>query len=581
MKKIIYWSIIASLVLSLAPAITFAQDEEPTEPEEEEVPACATSEVATCDPDNMLHMVLRVRWGNVLDLPEDKEETNFDGSISLSSDEGHISLIRKLLFESHNSDRDKITSKIDPVSWQSLIYGHWDGVSVLVSGKASDTVTIQTTQGSIVRTIEQLYETHAPIIEDVGEGREIVVKVLPYKKRTFLLQLLWGGGIKGQKVDFTGSAVINSGAEGKRYKTVRFEPEQGDQITSVSKTSVYWNSYIYGGYDGILARIVADKDIDNEDTITVKFASDEVNWSQSFSILEIYHNRITKVEIPVSIIKNSCEGSTSGDETTKCLTDKPYTLRLAVKRHPNRKLIKVKGKPAVYIIEDDTKRPILSAGVFEANNLDWSEIEEVDQEELDTYADGENLNYPDGTLIKGSGPAVYVVSNGQKRPFINAKAFLKLGYQWKKIKRIRDAEVADYEIGPAITEDSDYPDGSLVREEGTAGIYLIEGGQRKPIPSADVFLSNGYKWGQVLVVPKVQKNLLTKYKLGKKVSYPDGTLIKGSKSTVYVIDKGKKRPIKSADDFVSNNYRWNKIKVVSDADVNDYDTGNEVIGGDA
>jgi len=660
MKKIIYWSIIASLVLTITPTATFAvendesvnddslictrdthtcpdgsvlartapdcefpvcpdveedsdeSDEVVVEVEEDDnvactddamecpdgtfvgrvgddcefaecpdvdVDNCLTSELITCDPDKTVHMVLYVRWGNVLDTPSSTDETNFDGSISLSSDDmGHVSLIRTLLFDYYFNDRDKITSKQDPVAWQSSIFGHWDGVSILVSAKANDTITINTTQGSISRTAESFFESGAKIVEDVGDGREIVVKALPYKKRPFLIQFLWGGGQIGSTMDFTGSAVINDGAYGKRYKTVRFEPEHGDKITSVSKTSVYWDSYIGGGYDGILAHLIAEKDIDNEDTITVSF--DNLSWSQDFSILELYHNRVTKVEIPV-VKYSTCQSTDLDDSTGKCPIQRPYVLRIAIVRLPNNKIVKVPGKPAVYKIEDDTAKPILSAGVFKANGFAWTDLEEISQDELDTYADGENLNYPDGTLIKGSGPAVFVVSNGQKRPLVSASAFLGLGYKWGNIKKIRDAEVAEYDTGDSVDEESNYPEGSLVRLDGTAGVYRIEGGKKKPIKSADVFVSNGYHWGEILVVPQKNKNRLNQYEPGSEVAYPDGTLIKGSTPSVYVIDKGQKRPINSADDFTGSGYIWGKIKAVDDSTVSSYETGDEVIGGDA
>jgi len=544
-----------------------------------DVDKCLTSELITCDPDKTMHMVLYVRWGDVLDTPSTTNETIFDGSISLAGDKGHVSLIRKVLFEPHASDRDKILTTKDPVSWQSATYGHWDGVSVLVSAKASQTITIQTDQGSISRTAESFFEAGAKIIEDVGNGKEIVVKALPYKKRPLLIQFLWGGGRIGNTINFTGSAVINDGAYGKRYKTVRFEPEYGDKITSVSKTSVYWNSYIAGGYDGILAHLIAEKDIDNEDSITFSF--DNLSWSQDFSILELYHNRVTKVEIPVVKSDSTCQGSTLDNSTTKCPIQRPYVLRIAIVRLPNNKIVKVPGKPTVYKIEDDTAKPILSAGVFEANGFAWTDLEEISQDELDTYAEGDNLNYPDGTLIKGSGPAVFVVSNGQKRPLVSASAFLGLGYKWGNIKKIRDPEVSEYDTGDPVEEDSSFPDGSLVRLDGTAGVYRIEGGKKKPIRSSDVFVSNGYHWGEILVVPQKNKNRLNQYEPGSDVTYPDGTLIKGSTPSVYVIDKGVKRPINSADDFAGSGYSWGKIKAVDDSTVNSYETGDEVIGGDA
>ncbi|MEA2098438.1 MAG: hypothetical protein U9P70_05195 [Patescibacteria group bacterium] len=167
-----------------------------------------TSDGTETSPTNkMLHFIVNVRWGNVIGDQEATQITakTFDGSVSVSSS-ARVSLERTLLFERHNTDdsevlacevsesyvADKITKRKDPVSWNSLIYGHWDGVKVLVSSPASDLVTITTAEGNIEMSAEDLYNLSEPYIEDVGDGNEIVVNVYPIKDPKYFLKVLWG-----------------------------------------------------------------------------------------------------------------------------------------------------------------------------------------------------------------------------------------------------------------------------------------------------------------------------------------------------------------------------------------------------
>jgi len=137
---------------------------------------------------DMVHFTMFVRWGNVLEEPTYRKKTVYDGSINLenststSSAVGRVSLTRELLFEKHDENCDKILTKTPSISWQSCIYNHLDGVKVLVSGQASDTLTIHTAQGDLAKTVKEFYETRTPIIQKLANNQEIVVKIFPVRK---------------------------------------------------------------------------------------------------------------------------------------------------------------------------------------------------------------------------------------------------------------------------------------------------------------------------------------------------------------------------------------------------------------
>ena len=512
---------------------------------------------------DMVHFMMFVRWGNVLEEPTYRKKTVYDGSINLenststSSAVGRVSLTRELLFEKHDENCDKILTKTPSISWQSCIYNHLDGVKVLVSGQASDTLTIHTAQGDLAKTVKEFYETRTPIIQKLANNQEIVVKIFPVRKKSYFLTIFWGGGKTTQKVDFSGSLKIESGAtKSKLMKALRFEEKQGDNIASQTEKEITWNSYILGGQDGVLMKVALDKEAAavKDAALTINFSSPEVNWQKSFNLIDLYHQKIVKETIEV--------------------TGVTYNLVLAVTSQPNRKLVKVKNKTTVYMIEDETKRPIPSPDVLKENNLSFSNIETISEEELESYAQGENLTYPDGTLIKGSGPGVYLISEGKKRPIKSAKALIRLGYQWKNIKKIADKELSSLEDGSSITENSDLPEGSLVQETGKKEIYLIEGG-RKKLVSSDILKARGYKSSQIM---KVKEDLLEKFESAENLIYPDGTLVKGSGPGVYLIDQGKKRPIKSLETFKSLKFNFKEVKKIKDDELKNLAEDKEMVG---
>ncbi|MBU4331984.1 hypothetical protein KKD19_00195 [Patescibacteria group bacterium] len=575
-KSIFYLLVIAGLLVSLSPipvsATIFAIGTQEALEELNEADGVEPMQVAPAD--TMYHFSMKVRWGNVIGEIQNKEEANFDGSIALSNvgavdstGSGRVTFVRDLLFEEHNAERDKITQMTPSVVWTSLIYNHWDGVKVLVSGKGSDTLTIETSQGSLSKTVKEFYDAREPIIQDVGEGREIVVKVFPIKKRIFNLEVLWGGPVSNslnseaienkEGMDFSGNLWVEEGAALKFLKTVRFEPSHGDGLVKAGHERIYWNSYVFGGYDGIIAKVALKKNVKQENHIELSFTSDQVKWSNSYDIVELFHKKLIKETLTIG-----------GQE---------YTVTLVVRRFTNRKLVKTANKSSVYMIEDEEARPILSEAVFEENDLDWNEIETISEDELEAYAEGEELNYPDGTLVKGSGGTVYVIADGQRRGFKTRQAFERLGYKFGNVRTIRDAELNKYSEDTAVTEESEPPEGALVREKGTAGVFVIKGGKQVPITSREVFESNGYQWGRILDLDN--SIIRTRERAQETLHHPDGTLIQEEgKPGIYVIDKGEKKPIISMEDLKSRKFNLQKLQKVKAVELKRLKTGDEIIG---
>ena len=558
LKKLLSVIMVFAFAVSLVPA---------------NIPSSGATETAVSSENQMLHFVMQVRWGNVIGEAENINEANFNGSISVSEN-ARVSLQRALLFEKHNADADKIISKNNPVSWISLIYNHYDGVKVTVSSLADNEVTITTTEGTVTKTAQELYDLTDQYAEDLDDGREIVIDVYPAQKDpSFFLKVFWGkidkneynerrcaAGTEGTArcllplLNADGSFRIDDGGTLNLIKPLRFESP--DKIDSQSDTEISWTSRLYGGVDGILVNLKLNADeLDEDDTITMDFTNHQTSFPKSYGILDLYHNKYTE-----DIIASG------------------YGVAFQVWRKTNRHLIRVRNNPTVYMIEDDVKRPIPSEEVLASQGLTFDDVEVVEQEEADTYADGDATNYSDGTIVQEEGTLeVYVIENGEKKHIQDENAFTGLGYSWGNIVKVKAGILGLYRNGNPLKANSIHPEGALIRVAGNPKVYVIEGGRRVPISDIQLFNARRYDWGKVLVVNEDQAK---KFAMGESLAYPDGSLLRAENGNVYRINQGRKQHIRSADDFRKAGYKAEKVLNVDDSVLNSFKDGLDVVADD-
>ncbi|MCD4694205.1 hypothetical protein K8R62_02490, partial [bacterium] len=72
-------------------------------------------------------------------------------------------------------------------------------------------------------------------------------------------------------------------------------------------------------------------------------------------------------------------------------------------------------------------------------------------EELENYIKVSTVKFEDGELLTHEkSTAVYLISNGRKRPFISGDIFLELGYRWENIITVPKRIIDIYPDGEAI-----------------------------------------------------------------------------------------------------------------------------------
>ena len=106
--------------------------------------------------------------------------------------------------------------------------------------------------------------------------------------------------------------------------------------------------------------------------------------------------------------------------------------------------IKYQGDPTVYMVENNTKRPI---GAFEVLKAYTDPKDIITVSASFQYTDGPVLAFPDGVLIKGSNDTVYLVSGGTRRAFTSAEQFTNLGYNFNQVVSTTDVELQRFPDG--------------------------------------------------------------------------------------------------------------------------------------
>ena len=231
--------------------------------------------------------------------------------------------------------------------------------------------------------------------------------------------------------------------------------------------------------------------------------------------------------------------------------------------YPNGSLLKAPGSSAVWYISNGEKHLITSAAVFQTR-FNWNDIITLPSSlQLGLYQQGVDVQFGSGTLVKEAGnSAVFrIAANGQKQPIISADVFAARGYNFKNVLEVESGALDSYQTGTEIA-DAAVLDGDLVKRADSVAVYLVEDGMLRLIPHESVFNGYAFSFASVRTVEPAQLNA---FERGSDLMYPDGTLVKGNASAVYVIADGKRRPIVSAYDFEALLYDWSKIVYVPEA----------------
>jgi hypothetical protein len=234
----------------------------------------------------------------------------------------------------------------------------------------------------------------------------------------------------------------------------------------------------------------------------------------------------------------------------------PFIVKANGVNFPNGILLKATNNPKVYYIENGKRRPIESPNMLRSQ-FRWEDLVVSTPVEVDAVPMGAEMTYRDGSLLSNRG-AVYVISDGTRRPIESPNTFLQKGYKWSNVISVSDAELAPHPQGATLTAGDKHPNGSLLLRPG-GEVYTIKNGQRRYIPSPLIFEAR-YRWESLIAV---SEDYLNTYPRGENEFYPDGLLI-SSATGVYMMQNNVRQPITSPEVFESYGLNWGQVRRATD-----------------
>lgn len=176
---------------------------------------------------------------------------------------------------------------------------------------------------------------------------------------------------------------------------------------------------------------------------------------------------------------------------------------------------------------------------------------------------------PDGILLKGSSPAVYLMEHGMKRPFVDGQSFYHYKFKWERVVHAPDSFVHRYNTGRDISYRPPFrlnsPGTLLVSGDATIkGVYLLYNDVLYGFKTQAIFERLKYQFDEVLSLPDTVILFLPK---GEEISTPfvagkiiPGRLFYAPDQNLYYSDNGILRQIKGQNTFQF--FKWKEADVI-------------------
>lgn len=117
-----------------------------------------------------------------------------------------------------------------------------------------------------------------------------------------------------------------------------------------------------------------------------------------------------------------------------------------------------------------------------------------------------------------------------------------------------------------------YPDGSLLKLEDGPGIWLIEGGVKRPFINYSSFISR-FKPEQVLTTTQ---EYLNAYPNGANIKFANYSIVETPSDAIYLLVGKEKRPFESLKAFKTIGFNENEIEPASEAELSGYVVGKTI-----
>lgn len=241
---------------------------------------------------------------------------------------------------------------------------------------------------------------------------------------------------------------------------------------------------------------------------------------------------------------------------------------------PDGALVKAKGSEGgtIYLISEGEKRPFANMSAL-ISRYNPDKVLLVDEAELDKYKEGNVIAHTNYSVLENSQGQRYLIDGLSKRLIISDEAFRQLGFNPDEVEEASDIDLAAYITGTELDESSQ-PFAELWKDMATEAIYLVKDGVKHRIIDQFI-LDNNFS---DMSIREVTAKTLEDLENGSPVKLANGTLIKKDlDKDVYVVSNGLRRLIPDGVTFEELGYSWNQINVVSSKVMNFHSLGQPIL----
>jgi surface antigen len=106
---------------------------------------------------------------------------------------------------------------------------------------------------------------------------------------------------------------------------------------------------------------------------------------------------------------------------------------------------------AVYLMENGNRRLIPNPPTLDSMGLNWNNIQHIADTDLNNIPDGASLpSRANGAMVQGSGAAVYLMENGNRRLIPDPETFNTMRLDWNAIQHIADTDLNNIAEGAPL-----------------------------------------------------------------------------------------------------------------------------------
>jgi hypothetical protein len=227
---------------------------------------------------------------------------------------------------------------------------------------------------------------------------------------------------------------------------------------------------------------------------------------------------------------------------------------------------------SIYLISNGQKMLFVNNNAL-VSRYNPKDVQKISPEEIAKFPDGPEIKYPNYSILENPIGQRYLIDGLVKRLITNKEVFRQLGFSADEIVIVKQNDLDAIPDGQALTADTKYPLGKLLRSTKTNGVYYVKDNIKSPIIDPLIITLNF----PTLKIVSIAQATLDTYDNDLPVMLKDGTLVKTkTEANVYVIANGQRRWISDAETFNNLGYSWANIKTISERVLNLHDAGENL-----